>query len=71
MSVSAVSKELICTKAFSLVQNEKNFSLFSLFFILSFFLYVLSSARGMEASYRSSADSPTALGKGANADKVK
>jgi hypothetical protein len=37
---------------------------------LSFSNEVVVLARGIEASYRSSADSPTALGKGANERKV-
>jgi hypothetical protein len=43
---------------------RKVFILFSFLYILSSILF--SSARGMGAGYRSSADSPTALGKGAN-----
>jgi hypothetical protein len=63
VSLSGV-EDLICTKAFDFAQNDKCV-LFSIFFSLS-----SSSARGMGAGYRSSADSPTALGKGANEDKA-
>ena len=64
-------EDLIRTKAFDSAQGD-SYALFSIFFALSSIFSILcsSSARGMGASYRSSAYSPTALGKGANIDML-